>query len=173
MLIGDGLDIEFLESENISEVDCFIAATQNEQTNILASLLAKHYGAKQVILHITTTNYLKSVRRIGADAIVSKNISAVNEVLNVIRSNEDNVEIHRFDDVGVEAIDVIVNEDSYYLNNQMQIEEIPSSFTVAAIIRNGQVKIPNTMSEIKANDELLIFAKPEDAQEAENLFVSR
>ena len=124
-------------------------------------------------MHITTTNYLKSVRRIGADAIVSKNISAVNEVLNVIRSNEDNVEIHRFDDVGVEAIDVIVNENSYYLNNQMQIEEIPSSFTVAAIIRNGQVKIPNTMSEIKANDELLIFAKPEDAQEAENLFVSR
>ena len=173
MLIGDGLDIEFLESENISEVDCFIAATQNEQTNILASLLAKHYGAKQVILHITTTNYLKSVRRIGADAIVSKNISAVNEVLNVIRSNEDNVEIHRFDDVGVEAIDVIVDENSFYLKNQMQIEDIPSNFTVAAIIRNGQVKIPNTMTEIKFNDELLIFAKPEDAQEAENLFVAR
>ena len=94
MLIVDGLDIEFLESENISEVDCFVAATQDEQTNILAALLAKHYGAKQVILHITTTNYLKSVRRIGADAIVSKNISAVNEVLNVIRSNEDEIEIY-------------------------------------------------------------------------------
>ena len=91
----------------------------------------------------------------------------------MIRSNEDNVEIHRFDDVVVEAIDVIVNENSYYLKNQMQIEEIPSNFTVAAIIRDGQVKIPNTMSEIKSNDELLIFAKPEDAQEAENLFVAR
>ena len=37
----------------------------------LTSLLAKHYGARQAILHITTTNYLKSVRRIGADAIVN------------------------------------------------------------------------------------------------------
>ena len=55
----------------------------------------------------------------------------------------------------------------------MQIEDIPSNFTVAAIIRNGQVKIPNTMTEIKFNDELLIFAKPEDALEAENLFVAR
>ena len=173
MLIGDGLDIEFLESENISEVDCFVAATENEQTNMLASLLAKHYGAKQVILHITTTNYLKSVRRIGADAIVSKNISAVNEVLNVIRSNEDNVEIHRFDDVGVEAIDVIVDKKSNYLLNDMKIEDIPVEYSVSAIIRKDKIIIPNYMTEIKAEDELLIFTKPEDAQSAENLFVNR
>jgi len=173
MLIGDGLDIEFLESENISEVDCFVAVTENEQTNILASLLAKHYGAKQVILHITTTNYLKSVRRIGADAIVSKNISAVNEVLNVIRSNEDNVQIHRFDDVGVEAIDVIVDESSRYLKKEMSIDEIPSNFSIAAIVRDGIVIIPNIRTEINSNDELLIFAKPEHAKDAESLFICK
>ena len=173
MLIGDGLDIEFLESENISEVDCFVAATQNEQTNILASLLAKHYGAKQVILHITTTNYLKSVRRIGADAIVSKNISAVNEVLNIIRSNEDNVEIHRFDDVGVEAIDVIVDNNSKYLLDGMTIDSIPEDYAISAIIRNEKIIIPHKRSEIKAGDELLMFTKPEHAQKAESLFVNK
>ena len=173
MLIGDGLDIEFLESENISNVDCFISATENEQTNILAALLAKHYGAKQVILHITTTNYLKSVRRIGADAIVSKNISAVNEILNVIRSNEDNVEIHRFDDVGVEAIDVIVDTNSKYITEDMSIDIIPEKYLVSAIIRNDKIIIPNYVTEIKPEDELLIFAKPEDAQSAENLFVNK
>ena len=51
---------------------------------MLASLLAKQYGAKQVILHINTTSYLKAVRRIGADAIISKNISAANEIFNHI-----------------------------------------------------------------------------------------
>jgi len=171
MLIGDGLDIEFLESENISNVDCFISATQNEQTNILAALLAKHYGAKQVVLHITTTSYLKSVRRIGADAIVSKNISAVNEVLNVIRSNEDNLEIHRFDDVGVEAIDVRVTDDSPYLKKNMSIDSLPEEFSIAAIIRSDKVIIPNMMTEIKSEDELLIFAKPDNAKDAESLFI--
>ena len=173
MLIGDGLDIEFLESENISDVDCFVSATQNEQTNILASLLAKHYGARQAILHITTTNYLKSVRRIGADAIVSKNISAVNEVLNVIRSNEDNVEIHRFDDVGVEAIDVIVDSNSDYLSSDMTIDSISEDYSIAAIIRNEKIIIPSKRSEIKSGDELLIFTKPEHAQKAESLFVNK
>ena len=42
MVIGDGLDTDLLESENIGEMDCFIAATEKEQTNILASLIVKH-----------------------------------------------------------------------------------------------------------------------------------
>ena len=71
MLIGDGLDTDFLESENIADVDCFIAATESEETNILAGLIVKHYGVKQVILHINTTSYLKSVRRIGVDSVLS------------------------------------------------------------------------------------------------------
>ena len=72
LLVGDGLDAELLESENINEVDCFIAATENEQTNIMSSLLVKDYGVKQIIIHISTTSYIKPIRRMGIDAIVSK-----------------------------------------------------------------------------------------------------
>ncbi|MBC8479812.1 MAG: Trk system potassium transporter TrkA, partial [FCB group bacterium] len=69
VLNDNGTVIEFLESERISEVDCYIAATDNEQTNILSSLLVKHMGVKQVITHITTTSYIPAVRRIGLDAV--------------------------------------------------------------------------------------------------------
>ena len=37
ILTDDGLDIDFLESENISSLDCFIAVTDNEQINIMSS----------------------------------------------------------------------------------------------------------------------------------------
>ena len=56
ILTDDGLDIDFLESENISSLDCFIAVTENEQINIMSSLLMKHYGVKQVIVHINSMN---------------------------------------------------------------------------------------------------------------------
>ena len=55
----------------------------------------------------------------------------------------------------------------------MSIDEIPSNFSVAAIIRDDKVKIPSTMTEIKAGDELLIFAKPEHTKDAESLFISK
>ena len=111
ILDADGLDIDFLTSENIQEADCFIAATENEQTNILASLLVKHYGVKQVILHISTTNYIRAIRRIGVDAIVSKNISAVNSIINFIRSDQQDLPVSRFEDIDVDALELTVTED--------------------------------------------------------------
>ena len=118
MLTGDGLDIDFLESENISEVDCFIAATENEKTNILASLIVKHYGVKHVIVHISTTNYLHAVRRIGVDSVITKNISAINEVLNIIRSDEEQLRISRFEDIDVESVEMDVNKSCKYLRKK-------------------------------------------------------
>ena len=118
ILDADGLDMEFLSSENIEETDCFIAATENEQTNILASLLVKHYGVKQVILHITTTNYFSAVRRIGVDAVVSKNMSAVNQVLKLIRSHQQELSISRFEDLDVDAVEISVSPECRYLRKR-------------------------------------------------------
>ena len=66
-----------------------------------------------------------------------------------------------------------IDESSAYIIKEMSIDDIPPHFSVAAIIRDNQVKIPSALTEIKPLDELLIFAKPEDAQDAESLFVSK
>ena len=53
----------------------------------------------------------------------------------------------------------------------MSIDSISEDFSIAAIIRSDKVIIPNMMTEIKSEDELLIFAKPENAKDAESLFI--
>ena len=171
MLIGDGLDIEFLESENISEVDCFIAATENEQTNILASLLVKHYGVRQVILHINTTNYLRAIRRIGIDAVVSKNISAVNNIINFIRSDQEAIPVSRIEDMDVDALELTVSENCKYLQKKINLDKLPDYVCIGAIIRNGEIQIPNPHTEIIPQDELLLFTKEVDIIKTENLFL--
>ena len=169
-LVGDGLDTDFLESENISEVDCFIAATESEETNILASLIVKHYGVKQVILHINTTSYLKSVRRIGVDSVLSKNISAVNEVIKIIKSDQQSLPVCRFDEIDIESIEVKVSKESKYITKKYTISDMPENISLGAIIRNGKVKIPNQHSEILSDDELLLFSKAKNIEIAESLF---
>ncbi|MBI45818.1 MAG: Trk system potassium transporter TrkA [Candidatus Marinimicrobia bacterium] len=170
MLIGNALDTEFLESENIYETDCFIAATEDEQTNIMSSLLAKDYGVKQVIVHISTTNYIKPMRRMGIDAIVSKNISAVNEVFKFIHTDQQEIEISRFEDIDIDAIELDVIEESKYLKKKYNISNLPDSICLGAIIRNNEIIIPNIKSNIQAGDKLLIFLKPEYISKVENLF---
>jgi trk system potassium uptake protein TrkA len=170
ILQANGLDIDFLNSENIQDTDCFIAATENEQTNILASLLVKHYGVKQVILHITTTNYFRAVRRIGVDAVVSKNISAVNEVLKLIRTDQQELPISRFEDLDVDTIELKVSKECKYIRKKITIDKIPKELCVATIIRNDEYIIPTSYSEIIVDDELLIITKDENIILAEKLF---
>ena len=170
ILQANGLDIDFLNSENIQETDCFIAATENEQTNILASLLVKHYGVKQVILHITTTNYFKAVRRIGVDAVVSKNISAVNEVLKLIRSDQQDLPVSSFEDLNVDAIELSVMPECRYIRKKLTIAQIPEELCIGAICRNNEMIIPNNHTEIYAEDELLVITKEENISKVEKLF---
>ena len=171
MLVGDGLDIDFLESENIADIDCFIAATESEATNILASLIVKHYGVKQVILHINTASYLKSVRRIGVDAVLSKNISAVNEVIRIIKSDQQSLPVCRFDEIDIESIELKVSKGSKYIVKKYTIADLPENISLGAIIRNGKIHIPDQHIEIHSDDELLLFSKPENIEIAENLFI--
>ena len=138
---------------------------------MLASLLAKHHGVKQVIMHVTTTNYFKSMRRIGIDAVVSKNISAVNDVLKIIQSDKEEISITPFEDIHIDAIEIIANSNCTYFNKKFTIEDIPESMCLGAIIRDENIIIPYyKKTNIKPNDKLIIYLNPESISKAEYLF---
>ena len=170
MLSGDGLDVDFLDSENISDIDCFIAASENEQTNLLSSMIAKDFGVKQIIMHVNTTDYYKVIKKMDLCIVISKNISAVNEILKYIRTEQENVQISRFEDLDVEAVELKVGSECTYIRNDWTLSNIPDTISLCAIIRSNEVIIPNHKTQILENDELLIFAKPNEVKEIESLF---
>ena len=170
MLSGDGLDVDFLESENIRDIDCFIAVSENEQTNLLSSMIVKDFGVKQVITHITTTNYYKVLKNMDLSIVISKNISAVNEILQYIRTEQENVRISRYEDLELEAVELRVNLNSSYITKGYKISDIPETVTLASIIRNDEIIIPSIKTQIFADDELLLFLKPNDIKKVELLF---
>ena len=170
MLVGDGLDPELLESENIYEIDCFVSATENEQTNMMASMLIKDYSVKQNIVHISTTKYIKPIRRMGIDAIVSKNISAVNEVVKFIQSDQQEIDISRFEDIDIDSMEIEILEKCKYIQKKYTLNDLPESICLSAIIRNKEVIIPQFDTILEINDKLLIFLKPEYISKVENLF---
>ena len=170
MLSGDGLDVEFLESESIEEIDCYIAVTENEQTNLLSSMIVKDFGVKQIIMHITTTGYHKVIKKMDSGIVISKNISAVNEILKYIRTEQENVQISRYEDLDVEAVELTVREGSNYILKNYQLSDIPKNVTLCSILRDGEITIPNAKTEIFSGDELLLFLKPKDIKTVESLF---
>jgi trk system potassium uptake protein TrkA len=58
VLHGDGSDESLLFEENIEGMDVFVSVSNNEELNIMSSLLAKRLGVKKTITLVTRTDYL-------------------------------------------------------------------------------------------------------------------
>ena len=106
----------------------------------------------------------------GIDAIVSKNISAVNDVFKFIHSDQQEIDISRFEDIDIDSIELDVLPGCKYLRKNYSIKDLPESICLGAIIRNENIIIPNDTSIILENDKLLIFLKPNYISKVENIF---
>jgi trk system potassium uptake protein TrkA len=52
-VVGDGIDLDTLRARGVAEADAFIALTDGDNTNVMASQIAKHiFGVPRVISQI-------------------------------------------------------------------------------------------------------------------------
>jgi trk system potassium uptake protein TrkA len=156
-------------SENIHEMDSFIAVTEDEKTNLITGLLAKQLGAKHVIVHLSTTSYLPIARRIGIDAAISKNMATVEAILRVVKSSHERA-ISSFEDLEMEAIEISAMEDSKVTKKPVKEISFPAGALLGAIIRNSTVIIPSGESQILAGDRVLLFMQDVEAEKIQKLF---
>ncbi len=82
---GDGSDQNLLKEENIQDMDIAVMLTNDEETNILASLLVKRMGAKKAITKVNRFSYLPPMAIVGIEKVVSPRLSAINSILRHIR----------------------------------------------------------------------------------------
>ena len=169
VLNGDGTDIEFLRLENLEELDSYIALTENEQTNLLSALLAKHLGARQTMIHVSTTEYIPAMKMIGLDAVVSKNMCTVNEILEYIKSDEKLV-VTNFEDIDVEAIEFSPESGSKITQKPLGEISFPTASVIGSINHHGHVSIAHGDTQITEEDSVLVFCQPEMLSKVEKLF---
>ncbi|MFH1853337.1 MAG: Trk system potassium transporter TrkA [Candidatus Neomarinimicrobiota bacterium] len=172
VLYGDGTDVEFLRSENISELDSFIAVAHNEQTNLLSGLLARHLGVKQTICHISTTEYLPIIKEIGLDAVISKNISTVNAILRYVRSDASETSITTFDEIDVDVLEFNPKPGSKVTTKPLNELNFPEDSIVGVINHHGHLSIARGSSQLTEEDTVLVFAKKNAVPKLRKLFTA-
>ena len=169
VLHGDGTDIDFLLSENIDEMDSFIAVTEDEQTNLLTGLLAKHLGARHVVVPFNTTSYMPIARRIGIDTAISKNLVTVEAIIRAIRSTAE-MEVTRFEDLNMESLELVAEEGSKISGKPLGNLSLPPGVVVGAILRGASIEIASAESQIMAGDRVLLFVQDEQLEKVKKLF---
>lgn len=76
VICGNGTDIKILDEANVSDADAFVAATGNDEANLLASILVKGYNPKKIIARISDPSHADAFKKVGIDATVSPELSA-------------------------------------------------------------------------------------------------
>ena len=157
VLSGDGTDQELLMEESISDIDIFIAVTDDEEANILSSLLAKRLGAKRCITLIDKPEYLSMVSTIGIDVAVSPRLSSVSGILQFIRRGKI-LSVTTLMEERVEAIETIAMETSDMVDKPLREVKFPAGALIGAIVRGEEVILPDGYSVISPGDAVVIFA---------------
>lgn len=156
VLRGSGTDQELLEEENIKDVDVFIAISEDEQTNILVSLLAKRLGAKKVISLINNLSYTSLVSNIGVDTVVSPHLSAINRILQFIRKGKV-LSVASFHEESAEAIEIVALDTSDLVNKPLRDIKFPRGAIIGAAVRDTEIIIPTGDTIILPGDRVIIF----------------
>jgi trk system potassium uptake protein TrkA len=168
---GDGTDQTTLEEANIEGVDAFLALTNDDEDNIIASLLARRLGATKVVALINRLNYLPMVQRLGINTTVSPRLVAVDRILQFVRKGRV-LSVTTFREEEAEAIELIAAAGSKYVGKKLRDLRFPLGAIVGAIAKpNGEVIVPRGDKTIEPNDRVIFFTLESAVPQLESAFL--
>ena len=166
VLRGDATYQDLLIEENAAEMDTFIAVTEDEETNVMISLLAKKMGVRRVITLVNKVGYSPLVHSIGVDVVVSPRLAAVNKIMQFLRRGKI-LSISSLPEENAEAFEAVAMETSDIVGRPLRETEFPKEAIVGAIVRGPEVIIPDGSTVIQPGDRVMIFALTSAIKEVE------
>lgn len=166
VLQGDARDQDLLREENVGELDLVISVTGDEETNILACLLAKNLGARETITRINNFAYMPLIEPIGIDHLVCPRLSAINSILHFIRRGKvmSTASIKGED---AEALEAIAQDHSSVVGKPLKDIKFPKGALILCFQRGDEVVIPRGDTVIEPNDRLVIISTRQNITKVE------
>lgn len=167
ILNGSGTSLELLEEEDVGKSDVVVAITNNDEKNLLCSLLARQLGAKKVVTRVSQSATAGLFERVGVDVAISQKDACLNEIKNRIIESHAGV-IATVERGQGEIIELELPGN--FSTKPLCDIKMPVNCVIAIIKRGSKVIIPKGKTEIRALDTLLIFAKTQDVKAIREFF---
>ena len=173
VLHGDAADKDLLLEENIEKTDVFCALTNDDEANILSSMLAKRSGARKVMTLINRAAYVDLIQSGDIDIAISPQQATIGSLLTHIRRG-DVVKVHSLRRGAAEAIEAIAHGDettSRVVGRKIEDLKLPPDTTIGAIVRGNEVVIAHHDTVIHPEDHVILFlVDKKRISEVERLF---
>lgn len=159
VLHGSATSKRLLIEENIEDCDIFCALTNDDEVNIMSSMLAKRLGAKKVLTLINNAAYVDLVQGGEIDIAISPQQTTIGGLLTHVRRG-DIVNVHSLRRGAAEAIEAIAHGDarsSKVVGRTIDEIELPAGTTIGAVVRGKEVLIAHGDVVVESGDHVILF----------------
>ena len=168
VLNGDGLSAELLEEAAVPTADAVLAVTDDDKTNILASVRAKQAGAKLAIALINDPTMVPLMDVLDIDAYINPRATTVSTILRHIRHGRVR-DIYSIGDAEAEVIEAQALSTSPISGRAIRDIEFPEGVLIGAVQKGDRIVKPAPDTRIEEGDVILMFALTKDVPEVERL----
>ena len=165
--IKDPTDRDFLENEQMGDVDAVVAALEHDsEENLLAALRAKRKGAARSVAVVDHGEYVKLFEDAGVDVAVNPRRTTAAEIVEFARDqNTQNVAL--LENNQSEVIEIRIDTDSVLAGRPLSeaIGDLPEGVVVGAITRNGSFLMPRGDTVVQSGDHAVILADSDAVEE--------
>ncbi len=164
---GDGANFTLLQEERIGDCDVVVSVTNNDEKNLLCSLLAKQLGVPKVITRVSKNANANLFEKVGIDVAISQNGAAIEDIENHLIKTE--VEILATVERGQGKVLEICIPPHFKTDMIMNLK-LPCSAIIATIQRRNRVIIPHGTTQIMPYDNIIVFTTKNNADSIMNYF---
>ena len=153
---GDGRDYKLLEDEGISEVDAFVALTDNSETNILACLSAKRMGVLKTIAEVENIDYIGMAESLDIGAVINKKKIAASYIYQLLLDADvENVKCLTF--ANADVAEFVVKEGAKVTRSQVKDLTLPKGVTIGGLVRGEEGILVTGYTQIEPGDHVVVF----------------
>jgi len=160
VLQGDATDLSFYKAEEIEDADVVVVVTGEDNTNIVASVLARELGVKKVVCEVKSPDYVPIYLKLGIDSLINPHLLTVARILRFTR-REDVISLSILQDQNAEVLELVLPQTAKVVGKKIAKAGFPKGMIIGALVRDEEMIIPHGETRLMSGDRLVVFALPE------------
>jgi trk system potassium uptake protein TrkA len=158
-----------LDEEDVGRADLYFAVTDDDENNMMSSLLAKRLGTPRACSVVYRHAYIEIYRQLGIDMAISPRQVAADHILQFAQPAQIESLVH-LGDGDAEVLEVVAALDSPITSGPLRSVSIPKGISIGGIVGIEGARVPDGNDTVEPGDTVVVMALAKKRKAVEKLF---
>jgi trk system potassium uptake protein len=169
VICGSGTNVKTLEEADIADADVFVAATGNDEANLLSCILVKEYHVPKIIARLSNPDHAEAFKKVGIHDVISPELTASGYLEKLITRPKiaDLIVIGK----GSGEILEMSVKNKKVIGKKISEVSPTEDYIIVAIHHNGNITIPKADMVLQEKDRISVLVKTPAVKKTAQLFI--